>query len=133
MRDADRMQVLQRARHTPHHVTGLSLTVAAFADDAIEQLAARQQVHHHPYLLFTLEHLYQLYAVRVVDLVHDLNLVVYGRQFIGIQLGLFDYFDCVLLSSLATHRTLDHGEGTTGRDRGRGWCRVGEVYVERVY
>mmetsp|Transcript_41282 Transcript_41282/g.102334 ORF Transcript_41282/g.102334 Transcript_41282/m.102334 type:complete len:327 (-) Transcript_41282:45-1025(-) len=74
--DVVRVQVLQRVRDLPHALGRILLGIRATRDDAVEELAARDELHHEVDLGALVEHLVQRDHVGVRDPLHDRDLVL---------------------------------------------------------
>jgi len=99
------VQVLERAAELFEALRGVFLGVAALGDDAVEELAARHELHHEVHLLGLVEDLEEVDHVRVVDVLHDLDLARDVPHVL--HLRLVDDLDRDLLGDLAVLLLVD--------------------------
>mmetsp|Transcript_22684 Transcript_22684/g.35057 ORF Transcript_22684/g.35057 Transcript_22684/m.35057 type:complete len:354 (-) Transcript_22684:144-1205(-) len=92
------VQVVQRAQQQGHQVARLLLRVLLLLHDAVEQLPAHHQLEDEDGLRALVEHVRQLDHVLVVQLLHDLDLVLQRLGVFRLQLRAVHNFGGPLLA-----------------------------------
>jgi hypothetical protein len=98
------VHVDHRLEHLLHQLRGALLGVVLKRHDAIKQLAALDEVHDQVHLGLRLPAVAQTHDVRVVERLHDANLLEHQFHAIVAELRLADDLARHLLARLAVHR-----------------------------
>mmetsp|Transcript_14053 Transcript_14053/g.39944 ORF Transcript_14053/g.39944 Transcript_14053/m.39944 type:complete len:281 (-) Transcript_14053:281-1123(-) len=106
------MQVCYGGHNLADNVCGVLLRVLPALHDLVEQFLSFHQLHDQVELLFVLVHVKQLQNVRMVKLLHDLNLPLEQLDIVALHHAFLDTFDGVLLSAFLL-RPLHHNGETT--------------------